>query len=118
MKEEMKWLKILVLALAVTVANTQCVANCVVKPCHETEQSSVPPCHRKAPPAPQTCKYAVAPAEEQVPSSVIASFQHLDFDILVSSQPLVPQRHTEQKAELESSPPAFTAITFSTVIRV
>lgn len=87
MVNEMTWpgIQIIVLAVALVTANSQCSAQCAIKPCHAigTADESVAPCHRHKSPKPthtqESCKYIALVSDYRALSLVSVDLQRFDF---------------------------------------
>jgi len=103
--------QVFVLAIALILASTQCLAQCVVKPCHRSAAAdeSVSPCHRHQPPKQtgnhEPCQYLALVSDNPAPPLV--------FDGLTAGLP-APQlmqlpsilRRTDEASSPPTSPNA------------
>src|SRR5215469_15148046 len=79
----MLWVRhlLILLAVALVIANSQCVARCAVMPCHTEEGSqsngsvNLPPCHRHHAPrqsdSPSPCALSLLPFGDLAPSAAV-----------------------------------------------
>jgi hypothetical protein len=128
----MQWLKlrIAVLAVALVVANTQCMAKCTLEPCQNStvrtpskDTSAIPPCHPHQPAkqksTPEPCKDSVLIVADNRTASVTAvELRTLDMAGAVPSYFIGSLLRADRVfCQESSSPPSFEA-KLSTVIRV
>jgi hypothetical protein len=128
----MHWLKlrIVVLAVALVIANTQCMAKCTLEPCQSStvrtasnDTSAIPPCHRHQPAkqrsTPEPCKYSVlVVADNRTVSLIAAELWTVDMAGASPSYSVGSLPDTGRVFGQESSPPASSQTKLSTVIRV
>ena len=113
-----------VLAVALILASTQCLAQCVVQPCHEsvTAEDSVPPCHRHQPQKqtsqPESCKYLVLVSDNRAPSVASMDLQRFDFSAAATAPPLALMHDIGRPVDQNISPPTSVNIALFTVLRV
>lgn len=114
----------IVLAVALLVASTQCLAQCVVKPCHEsvTTDESVPPCHRHQPQkhmdTHESCKYLGLVSDNRAPLLVSMDLQRFDFTAGLAAPPLVLTPYIGLPVYRNCSPPVSINIALFSVLRV
>src|ERR1700710_1665001 len=111
----MKWAKVqaVVLVIALVVAASQCLANCLAKPCHEIaaaqNSASLPPCHKHQTPKPATtqesCKSSVLIADTRASYFAFDDMQRLDVASLLTQQPLAGALSAERLVHPDTTPP-------------
>ena len=122
----MIWLRLqmAVVVIALVAAGTQCLAQCVAKPCHAAvaADESVPPCHRHQTPkqtnSQESCRYLVLVADHRAPSVVSVELQRLDFAAGLAVAPLVQPHFGGDSVLRIFSPPLSANIALFNVLRV